>query len=189
MNIPFGSEEARQFITNVGLITTNGPIGHNISADEWTHHISYSPGLIAICIHKEDATAQNILKTKEFGVNLAAVDQNIISSIAGRSHGFDVDKISALKEFGVEFFKSKKINVLMVKNSALSIECKVIKHMKLGDHITFIGKAIYVHPLSGKQPLLYHSGKYFKIGKQIIKPKKSVLKNIETLVEKYRRKR
>ncbi len=29
MDIPWGSEAAKKFITNVGLITSNGPFGHN----------------------------------------------------------------------------------------------------------------------------------------------------------------
>ncbi len=50
MNLPWGDEKSNKFVTNVGLITSNGPYGHNIMAAEWTHHISYNPGLIAVCI-------------------------------------------------------------------------------------------------------------------------------------------
>ena len=42
-----------QFLTNVGLITSDGPYGPNVMAAEWTHHISYSPGLIAVNIHRQ----------------------------------------------------------------------------------------------------------------------------------------
>ena len=57
----------RQFLTNVGLITTDGPYGPNVMAAEWTHHISYTPSLIAINV-RGDATAENIDHSKEFGV-------------------------------------------------------------------------------------------------------------------------
>ena len=60
-----------QFLTNVGLITSDGPYGPNVMAAEWTHHISYSPGLIAVNIRGRDTTAENIKDSKEFGVNLA----------------------------------------------------------------------------------------------------------------------
>ena len=59
-----------QFITNVGLITSNGPAGIDIMAAEWTHHISYSPILISINVRAHDVTAENIQSSKEFGVNL-----------------------------------------------------------------------------------------------------------------------
>lgn len=49
-----------KFITNVGLITSNGHFGTDVMACEWTHHISYRPGLIAVCIHPDKATHENI---------------------------------------------------------------------------------------------------------------------------------
>ena len=50
MDLPWGDEISNKFITNVGLITSDGPFGADVMACEWTHHISYSPGLIAVCI-------------------------------------------------------------------------------------------------------------------------------------------
>ena len=138
MDLPWGEERTKQFVTNVGLITSNGPNGHDIMSAEWTFHVSYSPGLIAVCINRTDATHENIEKTKEFGVNLAASDQNIISSIAGGYHGNDYDKIKALKELGYKFFKAKKIDVMMVEGAAMSAECKLFKTIELGDHTTFV---------------------------------------------------
>ena len=95
----------RQFLTNVGLITTDGPYGPNVMGAEWTHHISYSPSLIAINVRGDDATAENIDHSKEFGFNLAAEDQNILCSIGGRYTGKELDKISLFKEIGIIFYK------------------------------------------------------------------------------------
>jgi flavin reductase (DIM6/NTAB) family NADH-FMN oxidoreductase RutF len=47
MDLLWNDRRTRQFVTNVGLITSDGPLGPNIMAAEWTHHISYSPSLIA----------------------------------------------------------------------------------------------------------------------------------------------
>ncbi len=60
MDLPWGEERTKQFVTNVGIITSNGPYGHDVMACEWTHHISYSPGLIAVCISPMDTTHENI---------------------------------------------------------------------------------------------------------------------------------
>ena len=78
MELSWNDRRTRQFLTNVGLITTDGPYGPNVMAAEWTHHLSYSPSLIAINVRGDDATAENIDHSKEFGVNLAADDQNIL---------------------------------------------------------------------------------------------------------------
>ena len=98
MDLPWGDEKTVQFITNVGLITSNGPYGNNIMAAEWTHHVSYSPGLIAVCVGHNKATEENIRNSKEFGVNICATDQSVMASVAGGSSGKNVDKISAFSE-------------------------------------------------------------------------------------------
>src|SRR3989338_173370 len=113
MDLPWGDERTVQFITNVGLITSKGHLGHNIMAAEWTHHISYQPGLIAVCIRPTDTTYENIRKSKEFGVNITATDQPTLASVAGGSHGKEFDKIKALKELGFKFYDAKKIKTLM----------------------------------------------------------------------------
>jgi len=187
MDLPWGDERSVQFVTNVGLITSNGPYGYNISSDEWTHHISYSPGLIAVCINHGDATNVNISKTKEFGVNLAAFDQNVLASIAGGGHGQEIDKIVALKELGFKFFRAKKIDVLMVEGASLNIECKVIKKLEIGDHTIFIGEVVQLYP-PNKQPLVYHGRKYWTLGEAIRKPAEKELKRINDIVEKNRKK-
>ena len=74
--MPWGSDESKQFITNVGLITSNGKHGQNIMACEWTHHVSYSPGMIAICLGEGKATGENIVETKEFGVDEGGSTKN-----------------------------------------------------------------------------------------------------------------
>lgn len=186
MDIPWGSEASAKFVTNVGLITSNGPYGHNVMAAEWTHHVSYSPGLIMVNVGFDKATEANILKTKEFGVSLAVVDQNIVASIAGGSTGKEVDKIKVLKELGVEFYKAKKIDALMVKGAALNVECRLVKAEKLGDHNMFVGEAVNVS-VGNKEPLVYHGGEYYKIGERVQKPEQEYLDKIRKIMEKHRK--
>jgi len=186
MDLPWGEERTKQFVTNVGLITSNGPYGYDIMSAEWTFHVSYSPGLIAVCIHRPDATHENIEKTKEFGVNLAASDQNIISSIAGGYHGKDVDKVAALKKLGYKFFKAKKIDVFMIEGAAMNAECKLFKTIELGDHTMFVGEVVELYPV-GKEPIVYHAGKYLKLGNQVEKPSQEERDKINKVVEKYKK--
>lgn len=186
MNIEWGSEAARKFATNVGLTTSNGPHGYNIMATEWTHHVSYEPGLIAVCLHPEHATTENIRKTEMFGVNICAFDQNVVSSVSGNNTGKEVNKIKVLEGFGVQFYKAKKIDVLMVKGAAANFECKLINEMEIGDHIMFIGEAVDIS-FSDKTPLVLSSGKYWKLTESIQKPAKDVTNKIDELVEKYKK--
>jgi flavin reductase (DIM6/NTAB) family NADH-FMN oxidoreductase RutF len=186
MDLPWGSNETTKFATNVGLITSNGPHGNNIMAAEWTHHVSYSPGLVMINIGYGKATEENILKTKEFGINIAASDQNIVSSVAGKGTGAKLDKIAILKDLGIEFYKAKKINVLMVKGAAMNGEFRVIDSFKLGDHRAFIGELLSI-TVSEKEPLIYSRGKFWKLGENIAKPPK-MLEKIDKIIEKHKKK-
>ena len=187
MDIPWGSEAARKFVTNVGLITTDGPKGPDVMAAEWTHHVSYSPGIIIVNINAGNkATAVNIEKSREFGVNIAAEDQNIASSISGSSSGADTDKIAVLKDLGFEFYRASKIKAPMIKGAALNVECKLIKSEKFGSHIMFVGEAVEVSV--GGRPIAFHDGKYWHLDKQVEKPSQSIRDKIDKLTEKHRRK-
>ena len=186
MDIPWGSEPAQKFLTNVGLITSDGPFGPNVMACEWTHHISYSPGLIAISVGKNKATAENISKTKEFGVNICSTKQSVMSSVTGNYTGKEVDKIKVLEELGFKFYKAKQIKTLMIADVALNVECKVIKEISLEKHILFIGEAQEIS-VSSEEPLIYNKGKYWLSGDQIQKPPQGELDKIKEIVEKFRK--
>ena len=190
MDLSWNDRRTRQFVTNVGLITSVGPLGPNIMAAEWTHHISYSPSLIAANIRGHDATAQNIKESKEFGVNIAAENQNVICSMAGKYKVIHVDKISVLKEASIAaFYNAKRINkeVPMLVGAAMNAECKLVKHEELGDHIMFVGEVIEISADENIRPLLYHNGRYWRLGEALIKPRPDILIRIEELAQKHSR--
>ena len=185
MDMPWGSDPAKKFVTNVGLITSNGPHGDNIMSAEWTHQVSYQPGLILISLKTSEATCDNIIKSREFGVNLSSQNQNVLASIAGGSSGKNVNKIEALKELGFKFFRAKKINALMVEGAALNAECKLVNKIEAGDHVAFIGEAVEVYPVTAKEPLVYHGQKFWKFGENIPWPSENEMNKIKTIVEKH----
>jgi len=154
-------------------------------AAEWTHHISYAPSLIVVNIRSDDATAENINETKEFGVNLAAEDQNILCSIAGKYTGKQVDKISIFKELGIVFYKAKKIKAPMIKGAAMNAECRLVKQEALGDHTMFVGEVVEISADENIRPLVYHNGKYWKLGDNISKPPQEILDKIKKIAEMH----
>ena len=191
MDLGWGNQKASKFATNVGLITSHGPNGENIMAAEWTYYVSYSPALIAVHIGgspKEKATSENISATKEFGMNIAASDQNAFASIAGGSSGREIDKISVLKEMGAQFYKGEKTNCQMLKGAATNAECRLIETKVLGDHTMFIGEVLEISSDDSKMPLVYQFGKYYSLGERMHKPDEGVLAKIEELKKKYSKK-
>lgn len=186
-NLASNEPGSNMFITNVGLITSNGTMGPNIMTAAWTHHISYDPPYIMVNIEPDDATVQNIVATSQFGINLASDKQNVIASISGRYSGKNIDKIALIEELGYEFYDGKKIKVPMVKGAVLNAELKLIRHEEMGDHIIFIGEVIESSVDDQLKPISYNSGKYWKIGENIVKPKQSILDTITALAEKHKR--
>ncbi len=184
MELPWNDPRSNKFATTVGLITSEGTNGPNIMACEWTHHISYNPGLVAVSLGHTKATVENIRQSKEFGISICSIDQSIISSIAGGYSGSEYDKINAIRELGFGFVKANKIKTLMVKDAALNIECTLYKEIIFGDHIMFIGEVIEASH-SEKQPLVYHDGKYWLL-ESMIKPNKEEREMMRKSLEKYK---
>ena len=104
MDLLADNDAGAKFANNVGIISTKGKNGYNIMAAEWAHQVSYEPGLIMISLRPSRETHKNIIESKEFGLSIAAEDQNVLSSIAGKYHGNEIDKIKSLKEAGFKFF-------------------------------------------------------------------------------------
>lgn len=187
MDITYGSPAREAFVTNVGLITSNGPHGHNIMAAEWTDQISYDPGLMSISIGPKKATHDNISTTKVFGVTIAAENQNVFSSIAGAHTGKTVDKIGLLKELGFSFHKAEHIDVWMPDEGMLHAECEVVDQKVQGDHVVFIGKVLSVAADPAKHPLVYNRGQYWKVGEPIQKPSHEEREAMQKIAEKYQK--
>ena len=70
VELPWNDPRSNKFVTIIGLITSSGSSGPNIMACEWTHHLSYKPGLIAISLDPTKTTAGNISQNQEYGINI-----------------------------------------------------------------------------------------------------------------------
>ena len=152
----------KYFVTGISLITSTGSLGQNIMAAEWTMQISYAPLLIAVFIHESAATFRNIKESKEFGVNVASDDQASLVNIAGGYSRFEIDKIKIKNLFS--FIRSRQINAPMIAGCIVNAECKLLAMKNLGDHTMFVGRVVAIKHDKTKRPLIYHTGKYYKIG-------------------------
>ena len=187
MDLARTDRRTRQFVTNVGLITSTGPQGPNIMAAAWTHQVSHAPGLIAVCVAHNGATAHNARETRQFGVNLASQEQAAVCSIASAHSGRDVDKLSALMELGWEFYPGRRIRSLMLKDAALNAECTLARTVELGDHLMLVGEVVEFTGEPGIRPLVYHDESYFELGRRVSKPGEAELKKIREAVANHRK--
>lgn len=172
MNRRIAEKAQRYFTTGISLVTSFGPHGQNVMAAEWTMQISYKPMLIAVFIHEDSATFENIKKTKEFGINVSSEGQTMAVNIAGGYSRREIDKLKVKDSF--EFLPSRKIKSPMIDGCIINVECKLVTMKKLGDHTMVVGKAVVISYDETKKPMIYHSGRYFRIG-SIIEPFRKVV--------------
>lgn len=66
----------------------------------------------------------------------------------------------------------------------MNAECKLVKHEELGDHIMFIGEVVEISADENIRPVLYHNGRYWKLGESVVKPSPEILNRIEELAQK-----
>ena len=187
MDLARNDRRTRQFVTSVGLITSTGPKGPNIMAAAWTHHVSYAPSLMAVCVAYDGATAHNARETRQFGVNLASQEQAAVCSIASAHSGRDVDKLAALKDLGWEFYPGRRIRALMLRNAALNAECTLARTVELGDHLMLVGEVVELSGDPEVRPLVYHDESYFELGRRVSKPGEAELRKIREAVANHRK--
>ncbi len=188
MDMAWSDERSGMFVTNVGLVTSTGPHGDNVMSAEWTHHLSYSPGLVGVSVGLKKATLENVRETREFGVSIASSEQATLASIAGGWSGRDVDKIGALKELGFGFEKASKIKALLVEGAVFKMECRLIKEVPVGDHILLLGEVLEASQPSGKVVLAYHKRRYGTVEFSVPKPTEEERERQKRVLEKFRKK-
>jgi flavin reductase (DIM6/NTAB) family NADH-FMN oxidoreductase RutF len=134
---------------------------------------SGKPALVGVGIAPSRYSCELIRQSGEYVVN--AVDKSFIEAvrICGKKSGRDVDKFK-LARLTPE--KGIKVSAPMVKESPVSIECKVVKEVDAGDHIWFIGEVLAARVREGynwNDGLLFkwigEDGFYYKVGKKIAK--------------------
>jgi len=132
---------------------------------------SGKPTLVGVGIAPSRYSFELVRKSGEYVVNV--VDENLMEAvrICGQKSGREVDKFKQAKLTPVN---GVKVKAPLIEESPVSIECKVVKEVKVGDHVWFIGEVMAAHVREGydwKDGLLFkwigEEGFYYKVGKNI----------------------
>src|SRR5712692_3233653 len=159
-------DAARHLITSVALVTSQGKKGPNVMAAEWTFQVSYRPMRLIVLVARGDATHDNILENREFGVNFASDDQATLASLAGAYTGKEVNKLSSEL---FQTYPAKKIRPPMISGCFLNAECTISQAIDTGDHTMFLGDVVEVQFDGAKTPLLYSPRRYWQRGPSVQK--------------------
>lgn len=165
------SEGLRNFpIRPVYLVSAEHNGKRNIITIGMFALFSGKPTLVGVGIAPSRYSFNLIHQSGEYVVN--AVDEKLMEAvrICGEKSGHEIDKFELAKLTPI---KGVKVNAPLIEESPVSIECRVVNEVEVGDHVWFIGEAVVAHIREGynwNEGLLFkwvgEEGFYYKIGEK-----------------------
>lgn len=148
----------------------------NLLTIAWTGTICSEPPMVSISVRPERYSHHMIEETGEFVINLTTQQLAYATDYCGVKSGRDCDKWEAVK---LTKIPGEKVNVPMVQESPVNLECRVTEKKELGSHDMFLAEIVAVHVdekymdaqgrfhLNDAKPLVYSHGRYLSTGKEI----------------------
>jgi 3-hydroxy-9,10-secoandrosta-1,3,5(10)-triene-9,17-dione monooxygenase reductase component len=62
----------------------------------------------------------------------------------------------------------------MIQDAAMNAECRLMKQEELGDHMMFVGEVVGISANENIKPLVYHNGRYWRLGENVLSPQPEV---------------
>ena len=168
------------------MVSCGTMLKSNIITVAWTGIINTNPAIIYISVRPSRFSYEIIKKNKEFVINFT--DEKLVyqTDWCGIKTGSKIDKF---KEMKLTKEKAKFVNCPMIKESPVSVECKVIEIKEFESHHMFIAEVLAIHAdtrfidangtfdISKCNLTAYANGGYYKLGRKIGSFGYSVRKN------------
>lgn len=148
----------------------------NIITVGWAGTINSQPPMLSISVRKERYSYELIKEKGQFAVNLTTQKLVYATDLCGIKSGRDMDKFQAA---GLTAEKASVIDVPLIKESPVSLECIVRNRLELGSHDMFIADIVAVQAdeslldengklvLEKADLICYSHGKYWSLGKEL----------------------
>ena len=159
------------------LVTVRDKEGRdNMITIAWAGTACTNPPMLYISVRPERYSYKALRETGEFVVNLTTKDMAKAVDYCGVRSGKDVDKF---KQTGLQKGEASKVNVSVIEDSPVNIECKVRELLELGSHHMFLADVVHVtvddrymdekgtFHLERANPIVYSHGTYFDIGNSL----------------------
>ena len=119
----------------VMVSVTDGQGNDNIITVAWTGTICTNPPMVYISVRPSRYSYEMLKKTGEFVINLTTEELAFATDYCGVRSGRDVDKF---KEAHLTKEPAQFVKAPMIKESPVSIECRVTEVKELGSHHMFL---------------------------------------------------
>lgn len=148
----------------------------NIITVAWAGTVCTNPPMVSISVRPERYSYHMIKETGEFVINLTTEKLAYATDYCGVKSGRDVDKF---KEAHLTREPASHVGVPMIKESPVSVECRVREEKEYGSHSVFMADVLAVHvddqymdekgkfDLAMSKPIVYSHGEYYGLGKKL----------------------
>ena len=148
----------------------------NLITVAWTGTICTNPPMAYISVRPERYSYDMIRSTGQFVINLTTEDMAYATDLCGVKSGRDTDK---WKEAHLTPVPGKAVKAPLIKESPVSLECRVRQAMALGSHTMFVAEVVSVSVdeayldknnrfhLDKSSPICYSHGRYYALGKEV----------------------
>jgi flavin reductase (DIM6/NTAB) family NADH-FMN oxidoreductase RutF len=127
----------------------------------WTMIASYEPAMMAIGVYKGHYTVKCIRHSRCFTLVYPSSDMVKAALFFGSHSGRDTDKLA---QFPCKTSPAKKIDSVLLTDAVANFECRLVKQIATGDHITFVGEVVCAHINKKPKKRLYSLGTGHKLG-------------------------
>ena len=148
----------------------------NVFTVAWTGTLNTQPPVTYISVRPERYSYGLIKESGEFVINLTTEELARAADFCGVRSGKNTDKI---EKMGLQMMPSSKVDVPLIAQSPVNIECRVRQIMQLGSHDMFIADIValdisekYIDEngrlaLEKAGLIAYAHGDYFTLGKRL----------------------
>lgn len=148
----------------------------NIITVAWTGILNTDPARVYISVRPSRYSYNLIKEQGEFVINLTTEQLAFATDWCGVKSGKDVDKFESMN---LTKEKANFVKCPMIKESPVSVECKVIEIKEFGTHNTFIAEVLAINAdekyinekgafdISKCNLIAYCNGGYYSLGKKI----------------------
>jgi flavin reductase (DIM6/NTAB) family NADH-FMN oxidoreductase RutF len=119
--------------------------------------VSLEPPLVSVCIRLPSRTHDLMLASRIFVVNILDKRQ---TELAERFAGPCENARSRFD--GIQFWWARS-GAPILTNCLGFLECKLAKHLPVGDHAILVGRVMVVESIASRKPLLRYRGHYFQM--------------------------
>lgn len=159
------------------LVTVADEKGNdNVLTVAWAGTVCTNPAMVSISVRPERYSYHMIKETKEFVINLTTEKLTRATDFCGVRSGRDMDKF---KEMKLTREPATHVAAPLIKESPVSIECRVVDEKEYGSHCVFTAEVLAVHveseymdekgkfDLAAAHPIVYSHGEYYSLGKKL----------------------